>query len=79
MSDHQADKSQTTRIEAVAKALWRLDNPENDGFSQVAPNDWDRWPETGRHASLALVDHSKNDYREQARVAIAALEAVDHG
>lgn len=69
-------KPETTRIEVVAKALWRLDHPEDEGFSAVAPNDWDRWPENGRAASLAYVDHSKDDYREQARVAIAALDGM---
>lgn len=64
----------TTAVEAVARALWRLENPIEDGFSEAAPNDWDRWPETGRQASLAYVEHSKDDYREQARVAIAALK-----
>ena len=64
-----------SRVEAVARALWRLDNPEDDGFSAAAPNDWDRWPDSGYRASLAQVDHSRDDYREQARVAIAALEA----
>lgn len=63
----------TEMIERVARALWRLDNPVEDGFSQAAPNDWDLWPNTGRQASLAQVDHSRDDYREQARAAIAAM------
>ena len=72
-----SDPCNQTTIERVARALWRLDNPEEDGFSQVAPNDWERWPEHGRDASIAYVDHSKDDYREQARVAIAAYREVE--
>jgi hypothetical protein len=60
-------------IERVARALWRLDWPADTRFSKAAPNDWDRWPETPRQASWAYVDHSKEEYREQARVAIATL------
>lgn len=64
-------------IEDMAKALWRLDNPYEDGFSEAAPNDWEKWPETGRQASLAYVDHSKEDYREQARTAFQASGAIN--
>lgn len=59
-------------VERVARALWRLDNPADGGFSGVAPNNWDAWPEHGRAASLAQVDHCKDDYRDQARAAIKA-------
>ena len=62
-------------VEAIAIALWRLDHPEDDQFSQVAPNDWNLWPEDGRAASLAYETHSKDDYREQAATAIAGLSA----
>lgn len=60
-------------VERVAKALWRLDNPADEGFSEIAPNNWDAWPEHGRAASLAQVNHCKDDYRDQARAAIAAM------
>lgn len=63
-------------IERAAQALWRLDWPEDDQFSEAAPNDWNEWPETPRGASLAHVEHSKAEYREQARV---ALEAAING
>lgn len=60
-------------VERIARALWRLDWPEDEMFSRVAPNDWDRWPEDGRAASLAYVTHSKSEYRQQARVALAVM------
>ena len=73
-------RPQTTtdpRIEVVAKALWRYGHPEDGGFSRAAPNDWDKWPDTPRACSLAMEDHSRQEYRDMARVAIAALEAFD--
>lgn len=69
------DDTTERRVEAVAKALWRWAHPENDAFSVVAPNDWSRWPETPRAASLAYADFSRQEYREMARAALAALEA----
>ncbi len=60
-------------IEAAAMALWRLEHPEDDDFSAIAPNDWARWPETPKEASLAYVEHSREEYREQVHVAMSSV------
>jgi hypothetical protein len=60
-------------VETAAVALWRLEHPDNDEFSAVAPNDWLRWPETPREASLAYETHSREEYREQVRVVLASI------
>ena len=73
----RGDGRMTDIVEVVAQALWRLDYPEDGPFSQVAPNDWNRWPEHGYSASLAQVEHSKDDYRDQAKVAINVIRAFD--
>lgn len=64
-------------VEKIAQILWRIDNPTDEEFSQVAPNDWERWPRHGRAASLAQVRFCQNDYRDQAGlVAKVILDAI---
>ena len=63
------------KVETVAKALWRWHHPEDDQFSTAAPNDWERWPETPRAVSLAHEDWSREEFRDQARVAVEAIDA----
>lgn len=55
-------------VEQIAKLLWASDNPPDQEYSLAAPCDWEKWPDTPRHASLAGEHHSREDYRRLARV-----------
>jgi hypothetical protein len=67
--------SNQQEIEEVAKALFY----EGEGSAAEEEPDyyrWENWPETGRQASLAQADYSKEDYRRFALKAIERLDAV---
>jgi hypothetical protein len=61
-------------IEDVAKALFTLDH--GHAFGPPDNWSWETWPETNRQASLAYQDHSRQGYREQAKVALAVIASI---
>jgi len=63
-------------IEIIAIALWREDWPEDEQFSEAVPNDWERWPETSKQASLCYIGRSRSEYRNRATAALRALSAA---
>ena len=53
-------------VEKVARHLWALEHDEGEPDNYK----WETHPETGREASLVYAEHSREEYREQARAAI---------
>jgi len=59
-------------IELLAVALYNQEYPDASDRNPNWPT-WETHPETGRAASLCYEEHSREDFRDQAKAVLAAI------